>query len=853
MSAPKPPVAFKDHCSIIHDGVIYVYSPDAFQTLELKEGAKWKEQTNGVSVSGAVCVKGGVDGDNSKAALYVVGGATNASTTDYSGLQRYSIQDKTWQTVVPVVNVTQNRLNHGAAYLDSSSTLVVYGGSQNGDSGPSSETFTIGLYPPYTVLAYSSVAPPAASPFMLPYSQDRTLMVGGSSTNDKTFTFDPINGWLDVGVTLPAPLPDHSAAQCALFTLPDGSVILQTFNLGQTPATVTTNVLLNPGGAPASFGQTAGGSSAIPSASPALIPPSKSKRQTSLGTYPAYNDTLAPSTGRTGSSLAQGDDGLVALIGGNDDNPLLFFNQSGNGWIAASQLLGTQQAPLTTPSSTPSSTVPPSSSTASTTPAVSSSSGSKTQGLTVLGAVLGGICGALAILLLLLLWLRSRRRKRRAEAEKEEEYPDDKKHEAGYNYEERGLGPLAAAGQPMGRSPVSSAYITEADTTGMLGVARPDPASLIRRVSSDRMKTEYRGSGIGFGQALFKREKDREQPKISISKPMMPILNDYKERPSIELGKATPVGSPGPAVAVPSPKAAVAAKKPSQRKTDEGWGKYFQADRPSANRATFLTRSSGEKSGFWPGSGNPESATRSPKFMLRDSIGNPLEAQNVAAGSPSLEHGPPNLQSRGLQSVQGMTGHISRASSVRTDSTMDDDYEDDQVFEGAFSSGVPTSVQETAWTPVGNTWSGPTERPLHPPSSYLAAQQAQRGLGIPQTRPQATASSAETSNTSDTQSSSIPSFPMPNSIRSVQPSGTMKKSTADPPTFHQQATRTPFTEPRQTTDYFSHGRKPSTGRQQPENTRNVNTDMSWLNLGTPSENPRERHLERHRESSGASR
>src|ERR1700761_590495 len=136
MSAPKPPIAFKNHCSIIHDGVIYVYSPDAFQTLELKEGAKWQEETNGVSVTGAVCVKGGVDGDNSKAALYVVGGATNASTTDYTGLQRYSIEDKSWETVVPVVNVTQNRLNHGAAYMNASSTLVVYGGSQNDDTGP---------------------------------------------------------------------------------------------------------------------------------------------------------------------------------------------------------------------------------------------------------------------------------------------------------------------------------------------------------------------------------------------------------------------------------------------------------------------------------------------------------------------------------------------------------------------------------------------------------------------------------------------------------------------------------------------------------------------------------------------
>ncbi|KAJ9602085.1 hypothetical protein H2200_013445 [Cladophialophora chaetospira] len=850
MSAPKPSVAFKNQCSIIHDGVIYVYSPDAFQTLELKEGARWKEETNGVSVTGAVCVKGGVDGDNSKTALYVVGGATNASTTDYTGLQRYSIEDKSWQTVVPVVNVTQNRQNHGAAYLTTSSTLVVYGGSQNGDTGPSSETFTLDMYPPYTVLAYSSTAPPTVSPFMLPWSQDRALMVGGGPFNDKAFTFDPVNGWLDIGLTLPGPLPDHSAAQCAVLPLADGSMILQTFDLGQTPATVTTEVLLNPGGAPASFNESAGASSASPSASPAPIPPSKSKRQASLNVYPTYNDTLAPSASRNGASLAQGDDGLVALIGGDDDNPLLFFNQTGNGWIPASKLLGTQQAPLATASSTTSPTTP--TSTTSTSPAAPSSSGNKTQGLTVLGAVLGAICGALAILLLVLLYIRSRRRKRRTEAEKEDvEYPDDKEREAEYNYEERGLRPLALAGQPMGRSPVTSAYMPKADTTGMLGAPQRDPGSLIRRVSSDRIASGHRGSGIAFGQALFKREKEKEQPKLSISKPMMPILNDYKERPSIELGKATPASGPGPAVA--APKAATVGRNPSQRKTDEGWGKYFQNNRMSGNRTTFVSRSSGQKSGIWPGAGNPENSTRSPKFMLRDSVGNPLEAHNVAAGSPSLEHGPANLQSRGLQSAQGIAGHISRASSTRTDSTGDDGYEDDRVNEGAFSSGIPASVQEMSWTPVGNTWSGPSERPLHPPSSYLAAQQAQRGLGIPQSLPAPTISSTETGNTSDSQGSSIPAFPMPNSIRSVQPSGSFENSIANQSSIHQQVTRTPHVPQPPTNDYFGHiptqmmqkHKRSNSGRQYPENTANVNTDMSWLNLGTP--------VPRARESSGANR
>ncbi|EXJ71266.1 uncharacterized protein A1O5_05072 [Cladophialophora psammophila CBS 110553] len=833
MSVPKPPVAIKNHCSVIHDGVIYVYSPDAFQTLALKEGAKWKEEANGVSVTGAICVKGGVDGDNSKAALYVVGGATNASTTDYTGLQRYSFDDKSWQTIVPVVNVTQNRLNHGAAYMNASSTLVVYGGSQNDNIGPSSETFTIGLFPPYEVLAYSSIAPPTVSAFMLPWSQDHTLMVGGSSTNDKVFTFGPTDGWQDFGLTLPAPLPDHSIAQSALFTLADNSMILQTFDLGQVPPTVTTNVLLNPGGAPATFGETVGGGATTETPSPSPTISSKPRRQVSLNTYPAYNDTLAPSASRTRFDLAQGDDGLVALVGGNDDNPVLFFNQSGNGWIPASQFLGKEQQPLATSSSrvpTPtSSNIPTFTSTSTASPAASGSSGNKSQGLTILGAVLGAICGLLAILVILLLWLRSVRRRRKAASEKQNEYSDDKKRSGDYNYEERGLRPLAGEGQPMGRSPVPSAVIPEADTAFMFGDGKPGPGTLIRRVSSDRTPAGYRGSGIGFGQALFKREKEREKEKtgLTISKPMMPILNDYKESPSIELGKATP---PGVSLGAADPE-----RKASQRKTDEGWGKYFQSEPLSDNRSTFLSRSSGPKSGFWPGSGVLETSTRSPKFILRDSVGNPLEAQNVAAGSPSLEHGPPNPQSRGLQSVQGMSGQISHASSVRTanSSDDDDDYEDEQVFDGAFSSGIPASVHELPWTPVGNTWSGPPQRPLRPPSSYLAAQQAQ----VEVQRSPPTVSSNETSDTSGTLDSSIPSFPMPNSIRSAQPGGS-EGNVNNTTTIHQQVTRPGPEQPARSEshDYFSYvpGHARSNSRQQPDTNANVNTDMSWLNLGTPT-------------------
>ncbi|EXJ77384.1 hypothetical protein A1O3_09610 [Capronia epimyces CBS 606.96] len=787
MSAPRPLVALEDHCSIIHNDTIYVYSPEAFQTLELKEGAQWKRETNGISVTGAVCVKGGVDGDNSKPALYVVGGAANKSSSNYPGLQRYSILDKAWETITPVVSVTQHRLNHGAAYMNAQSSLLVYGGSQDGYTGPSSQTFLVEMYPPYRVLAYSSIAPPVVKPFMLPWAQDRAMMVGGSTTNLNVFTFGPSDGWQDLGLALPSPLPDSSAAKCAVLTLDDGSRILQTFDLGQSPPTITTNVLLNPGGLPASYGETVGGDATSTSLTATPSAPSRLKRAIYLDNYPAYNNSLAPSAKRTDFDLAQGADGLIAFVGGNDDDPVVFFNQTANRWIASTQLLGSQQAPLATPSNTQPSTT---ASATATSAAATSGSSSRSRSLTILWGVLGGICGVALILVILLLWLRSIRKKRmEREKEKQAEYPDAKRRSGEDTHVERGLQPLSRAGQPMGRSPVPSTVIAEADSTAMFG-GKPDPRHLIRRVSSDR---GFRGSSMGFGQSLFKR--DREKGSLTISKPMMPDLGDYQERPSIELGKATP--------AQQVTTKAAPARQASQRKTNEGWGRYFQGEHVPENQTSLFSRSSGGttlgRSGFWPGSGVPESSLRSPKIILRDSAGNRLEPRNVAAGSPNLQSGPSSPHSRGLQA------RVSRVSSAATMDTTDDEYDDEQ-YEGAFSSGVPTSVHDVAWTPVGNTWSGPAQRPLKPPSSYIAAQA--------QAHPVQTPASGETSDSSETRSPSIPTFPMPNSIRSVQHHE--ERQPAVGPGWSQE----------EAGDYFSHVRVRS---RTPDN-----SDMSWLNLGTPA-------------------
>ena len=788
MSATTPAVPLKDHCSVIHDNVLYVYSPEAFQTLPLKEGGKWDQQENGVSVTGAACVKGGIDGDSSRSALYVVGGIANATTSDYSGLQRYSFQDRSWEIIEPVVAVTKHRQNHGVAFINASSALVVYGGSQDGYAGATSQTFVMDTFPPYAVQAYSSSAPPTIRPYMLPWSEDRAFMVGGSDTNQNIFTFGPNDGWQDLGLALPYPLPEQPAAQAAVLTLDDGSRILQTFKLDEVPISVTTNVLLNPGGTPAFFNETVGQPS---------TPPSLLKRQTSFSNFPSYDPSTGPETTRTGFSLAQGDDGLVAFVGGDADNPVAFFNQTGNGWVQANALLGDQPRSTTSSRPSPPSSIPTSS---PTTEAASGGNGTR-RSLRILGGVLGGVCGVAAILIVLLLVLRNVRRKKRKEREKaRDSTTPEAKGWTEINIEDGSMKPLARQGQAMGRSPVVSTVGPPVEI-GKSTMLAPGPSEkhLIRRVSADAMpKSEPAfDNRPGFTQNRMRREKS----PLTISRPMNPDLGHYNVRPSIDLGRATPaspINATALAAAVPGPQ-----RNRSQRKTDEAWGKYFAREgmNPSVNNAGHSrNKSKDSQGGFWPGAGVTERSTRPPKLAFRNTEGQPLEQRTVAAASPSLERGPSGQQSRNLQ---GVAGRISSGESMSGDS----DYED-HVLEGAFSSGIPDSVPDT-WSPMESNSSG------------QRATRTSQSLALP-----TTSSMKTTSDTSGTNSSGIPNFPMPTPTnRSLRQSGgnstLASVDNVQVPTHFQTTTR----RPREPSDYF--------GRGPGQDGMPTNNDMSWLNLGTP--------------------
>ncbi|RMZ79182.1 hypothetical protein DV738_g3443, partial [Chaetothyriales sp. CBS 135597] len=782
MTTPTPPVAFEDQCSIIHNNTLYVYSPNAFQTLSLEEGAQWKQETNGVSVVGAQCVYGGVDGLNNQSALYVVGGVANQSNSNYPGLQRYSLQEKSWTTISPLVQVTQNRQFHGAAYLNASSGIIIYGGSQEGDPGLSSETFFIELYPPYRVQAYSSLAPPVKNPFLMPWSNDRALMVGGSQTNLNVFTFGPLDGWQNVGVTLPNSLPNSTLAQAALLSLDDGSKILQTFNLSQQPISVSSNVLLTAGGAPAANGQVVGVATTTTTSGAAAAATStgNTRRALSLSAFPIYDGTNRPNTTRTGSSIAQSEDGLVAFVGGDKANSVSFFNQSQNAWVLPDKILGDQTTSSTNTASATATATP--SSTSDT-----NNSGKHSDRAAILGGVLGGVFGLLAIVLIIgfYLWLARIRKRVREQKQSKESYGGRTEHDEFES--EDGLKSLSANGQPMGRSPVPSAVINHQAHTSEMFVQ--NPADLIRPDSKESSGSGKADGNKGPGaHRLFHREK----AVPTISKPMNPDLGDYtlRQSPNIDLGRATPA-EPLNSTALISAVAAsnIPTRSKSHRRTDEAWAKYFSTDAVKStfdDRQTSPERLSGPGAALTQGTRGSETASRVPSWpALRDSTGRALEMNSVTANSPSRSR------------KRTVSGRLSKAD------TIDTEYEDDVVDDG-LSSGTPSMTRQQRWTPLNHGWSQPTER------APVAAK------------------SFSTENTSDTKSSGIPNFPMPGSTaRTGRRSGGEEaiSNLGSNGTTHPSNPRR-SNPPREGSLY-----PPSATAQHDDPRYRLPDDLSWLNLG----------------------
>ncbi|KAK2767770.1 hypothetical protein FQN54_003929 [Arachnomyces sp. PD_36] len=739
--------------------------------LPLEVDGKWEKLPYGQSVSGHVCVKGGFEGDAGEPTMYTVGGTS--SSPDFTGIQRYSFQRKVWETLTPDVPVAQNLQFHAASYLTASSSLLVFAGSADGNTSPSSNTFTVQMFAPYHAEAYNSYVPPAVSPNLLTWDDERAVMVGGSSTNTQVYTFSDAEGWLDTGILLESPLPDVSQVRCALVNGDDGSKVLETFDMAASPNSVNRIVLLGAGGTPAAAGTEVGMAEPSNGDGP---PAKRQKRDLTLADYPPYNDNLAPTVTRTNFELAQDSNGWVVLSGGNDQEPLSIFDTPENKWVNStkvftgaeenilshdSQTSTTQTATTTTSSTSTSSTgastttgetstissasTTGSSSPTSTTDAAaaagagsSGDDGDKT--MTIIGGTLGGVFGLAALLIIILIILRWQRKKKKAYGGRGDDYKSNGNDR--FSFQDQGIQPLSKAGEPMARGPVPMAR-------------GPVPSADSMAIISGR-----------FGDNSSSHNQPRGFAPPMNEKTLSPLAAPPMRHESV---------ASGPSVYSTDQNGL----QEGDRRTDVGWSKYFQGNSATnlvvMESARSTTSSTDTRSDYrgdaWP----HDSATVPPLDLGR--LDEPRPIASVNSGSPTTEYAESGVGGLAVQS--GMTARISSGYTASETS-----YEDDRP--DAYSSGVPASINEHS-----STWNPMSQGGYEPSSRYTASeyQSGVNGLQFP---------------------------PVPNPDRPLTQWPGWQAETGNSERGASTIIR----------NYYEEDEKRS----------NVNSDMSWLNLGNNNNN-----------------
>lgn len=422
-------------------------------------------------MTGGVCVK--ATPANGQDAFYVVGGTSSNTTDLYPGLQRYSFNDGKWETITTTVLVAQNRLWHSAIYLNASDSILMYAGSQDGAQWPSSQTFTIAASPPYNVLSYQAVAPPAIQPLLLPWSSSSVIYIGGTNTNTDVMMFDPATSWVNSNSSLASPIYNTSAVKAVMMTGDDGSKNLYTFDMTVAPNAVNRTILVDGSGSPVQSAE------AIVSTSTTQKRDTKRIKRTSLteADWPAYNGTLAPTSTRTTYSVAMGAAGQVVISGGNDDDVLCIFGAKENSWVNATSLLV---------KSTTQQIIVPSSSSSSTISAIPTSTGNSTVisgdstdevgsslPAKILGAVLGSIMGAAILIIGALIFFRWRRKRKDLKNAHANGYPLEKD---GLEFSDRGMPDKYSVMQPPrhGQSASQGSFSSMAILMGRIGHRRGD-------------------------------------------------------------------------------------------------------------------------------------------------------------------------------------------------------------------------------------------------------------------------------------------------------------------------------------------------------------------------------------------
>lgn len=647
MGAPEPIYALTGHCSVVHEDTLYVYSPAGFQSLSLEEGAEWKALPMDISLTGAQCVKGGN-------ALYIVGGTANetAASWDYPGLMHYNFAQKKWDWIRAQDWVTQNRLKHAVSYLESTQQLLVYSGSQDsGNNDPSSSTYLISTQDPYLVRSSpSNGAPPAVRPILLPWDNRSAVMLGGGEQNTAVYLFDAETGWRDLGVTLTEPFTNQDAVQATIVTGKDGSKVLERYDMSATPNRVTRIALVDKDGKPAAPGTTVG---------------PQSKREVS--SWQAYNATNAPTEIRSGFSLAQGQDNIAVISGGNPADPLCIFNQQDNAWVNTTELFAGQQAAIL---STPSSSVAPTSAT----PTVAASStdvpppaapvNNKSRMLTVLGATLGAIFGIAAILILILFCLKYRK------AKKQKAQQDGYIEKDRLSFADRGADFMKEAGGSLGPSYNHQSHPSQ---------------SSIAIVSGQAGSNHNRGLGSDTSTSGLVMKKS----PLGYSEPVELSKFDLKPEPAEQ----------GDIVRQNSGRQPPRAIGNISRSRSSGWSKYF-----ANNEATNLANMPSGRSTYASERTSTGSQSQYTDSRMLSQAVPPLDipkyekfenqrVSKVQTGSPTLGHSQENLPA---QPMQAELGRANSNGSMRSINGQDHYY---------------SSAPVESWTPVDQN-----ERP--PSSTY---------------------------------------------------------------------------------------------------------------------------------------
>lgn len=432
MLVPKPPVKLEGHCSVIHENTLYTYSENGFAAIPLKRNGTWSEPpTDGAElVSDAACVIGGVDGNEHQKALYVVGGTTSKSKKSKTpALQRYTFKDKKWKSISFDQANLVNRTSHSAVYLESISTIMVYGGSTTNSEQKSADSFSVTTGPDYILNSVTGKSP-AILPALFAWDDKTAILFGGDTTETRTQFWSKGDGHWNLGEqNLTSELPE---AKTALLTRSNGEKILQTFDTNASPVTVKQLFKSKQSD-------------------------SSKKRKRASNDMPKYDDSLAPTKTAEGASLAQSydsDDQLVVLSGGGGTDSLSIFNQTSNSWVNSTKLFygdKTEQDILEsitpTSSSQPSPTASESSTPSESIGAGGGGSSNDNVGV-ILGAVLGSLAGVAIILVLILFYIKRKKGNMRQAGGADKDR---------LSFQDQGVEPLARSAYPMAESPAPRA------------------------------------------------------------------------------------------------------------------------------------------------------------------------------------------------------------------------------------------------------------------------------------------------------------------------------------------------------------------------------------------------------------